>query len=67
MAEGLLSTLQSGPGGHLTPVATPIVLSPTGKLDMSFGVIRKEDECYAPSKHLLDLLLAQSFARLIQP
>ena len=64
---GLLSTLQSRGGGHLTPVAAPIVLSPLRKADARFGVIQTGEEGFAPAKGLLDRVLSEAFARMISP
>jgi transcriptional regulator with XRE-family HTH domain len=62
---GLLSTLQSRGGGHLTPVAAPIVLAPLRPAGARFGVIQAGEEGFAPAKGLLDRVLSEAFARMI--
>ena len=63
---GLLSTLQSGPGGRLTPVAAPIVLSPLRKTpEARFGRIGRADQEYTLYRTRLDRAVDESFVRLI--
>ncbi|HLI66344.1 MAG TPA: helix-turn-helix transcriptional regulator [Caulobacteraceae bacterium] len=61
---GLLATLRSGDGGHLTPVATPIALLP-GRVDARTGRIAPADPDYAHAKGHLDRVLREGFARLL--
>ncbi len=64
--HGLLSTLQSGRGGHLTPVAAPIVLAPIrDSAQVQFGRLAPDDEAYAASHAILNRTLDEGFARLI--
>ena len=63
---GLLSTLQSGAGGHLFPVAAPIVFAPLrGRSDVRFGRFQPGDEPYGTYRTLLDRALQERFVRLV--
>lgn len=63
---GLLSTLQSGTGGHLFPVAAPIVLAPLrGRADAQLGRVQPGDEPYGAYRALLDRALKERFVRLV--
>ncbi len=61
--HGVLSTLYSGRGAQLTPVAAPIVLTPlTGKAATSFGRIATGHADYARYRTLLKRTIEEGFA-----
>ena len=63
---GLLSTLQSGPGGHLTPVAAPIALVPLhGRPGARFGRIAPAEADFAFCRAQLDRVMREPFVRLL--
>jgi len=63
---GLISTLQSGAGGRLFPVATPIAFAPLrGRSDPTFGRILPGNEQYPIYRAMLDRGLQEGFVRLI--
>ena len=64
--HGLLTTLQSGRGAHLSPIATPIVLQPL-KTDhkVHFGRIPAGHTAYAGYSALLRKTLAENFAAFL--
>lgn len=63
---GLLSTLQSAAGGHLTPVAASIALIPLRDPEgVRFGRIGPADADYAPYRAQLDRVVRESFIRLL--
>jgi hypothetical protein len=63
---GLLSTLQSGGGGRLAPVATPIVYAPLGKIaGARFGRLSPGDEGFASCRAMLDRALQEGFVRIV--
>jgi transcriptional regulator with XRE-family HTH domain len=65
---GLLSTLQSGGGGQLTPVAAPIALIPMrGAPAPRFGRITPDDPDFAERHGQLDRAVRESFVRLVVP
>lgn len=62
---GLLSTLQSGAGGHLTPIAAPIVLIPLRlEPEPRFGAIAPGEDRYDAYRARLDRALKEGFVRL---
>jgi transcriptional regulator with XRE-family HTH domain len=62
---GLLSTLHSGAGGHLTPIAAPIALLPMkGRPQTKLGRISAGDEDYETYWRVVDQVVRQSFARM---
>jgi transcriptional regulator with XRE-family HTH domain len=62
---GLLSTLKSG-GGHLTPVAAPIVMIPLRtEPEARFGRIAPGDERYEPYKAKLRRAVHEGFIRML--
>ncbi len=64
---GLLSTLQSGAGGHLFPVATPVVFVPLKEgTPRRYGRIMPEDTPYSDYRALINRAIAEGFVRLIQ-
>jgi len=64
---GILSTLQSGPGGHLTPVASPIALVPLRGAAAAprLGRIARTDPEFAPARAHLDRIVSEPFVRLL--
>nr|WP_240454661.1 helix-turn-helix transcriptional regulator [Caulobacter sp. 17J65-9] len=63
---GLLSTLQAGPGSHLTPVAAPIALIPLARLsEPSFGRIGPDHAAHADYRERLARVAGQGFARFV--
>ncbi len=63
---GLISTLQSGAGGRLFPVAAPIVFSPLrDRPDPPFGRILPGDKQYQSYRAMLDRALQEGFVRLV--
>jgi transcriptional regulator with XRE-family HTH domain len=63
---GLLSTLQAGVGGHLFPVAAPIVFAPLrGRTDTQVGRFQPTDEGFSAYRALLDRALQERFVRLL--
>ena len=63
---GLLSTLQSGAGGHLTPVAAPIAYLPTGgRTAPTFGRVAPGDERYELYRDALRRVVRESFIRMV--
>lgn len=64
--HGLLTTLQSGRGAHLSPVSTPIVfklLKPTEK--PAFGRITRSNAAFAAYNALLQKTLTDNFAAFL--
>lgn len=62
---GLLSTLKSG-GGHLTPVAAPIVFIPLRTdPDAKFGRVSPGDERYEAYRAKLKRAISETFVRLL--
>ena len=62
---GLLATLQSGKGATLMPIAVPIVLAPVGNFaETRFGLIKQDDELYAPYEKLLRRCVQEPFVVL---
>ena len=63
---GLLATLQSGKGASLVPIAVPIVLAPVRNFGetIRFGLIRPEDDLYAPYEKLLRRCVNEPFVVL---
>jgi len=64
--KGLLTTLQSGRGGHLTPVATPIVLL-RAEGEVELGRIEPSSASYEPYRRRLARSLEEGFCRIILP
>lgn len=63
---GLLSTLHSGSGGHLSPIAVPIVLTPLhGATDARFGRIRSGEAGHEEDQAQLQRLVREGFVRMI--
>jgi transcriptional regulator with XRE-family HTH domain len=63
---GILSTLQSGQGGHLTPVASPIALAPNhGAKAPRLGRIAPGDPEFAAARAHLDRVVKEPFVRLL--
>lgn len=64
--HGLLTTLLSGRGAHLSPVSVPIVLKPIAAGETpAFGRVRKADAAYDPYRELLRRTLHDGFAALL--
>jgi len=65
---GLLSTLQSGRGSHLTPVATPVVLAPVKNFgeDIEYGLIEPGFKSYERYKKLLKRSVDEPFVTLLK-
>ena len=62
---GLLSTLQAGEGGHLTPIAAPIAFLPAHTTSVPrFGLIRAGEPEFDVMQAALGRVLAESYARL---
>ena len=61
---GILTTLQTGRGSHLTPAATPVVLvrDNAGLAAPVFGRIHEGDACYQAYRGLLDRVTGDHFA-----
>jgi transcriptional regulator with XRE-family HTH domain len=63
---GLLNTLQSGAGGHLTPIAAPVALIPMKNApDARFGRVAPGQPGFDAYKAKLDRILGEGFVRLI--
>jgi transcriptional regulator with XRE-family HTH domain len=63
---GLLSTLHSGAGGHLTPIAAPIALLPTkGRTQTKLGRVSPGDEDYDAYRRAVDQVVQQTFVRIL--
>jgi transcriptional regulator with XRE-family HTH domain len=64
--HGILTTLLVGRGAHLTPVATPIVLTPLKSVpEAAFGLIKPSQPCYLPYRRLLKRTVDEPFARFL--
>ncbi len=64
--HGLLATLQSGKGAHLSPVATPIVLKPIKGTDkIYYGRIPASHAAYGAYNVMLRKTLAEQFAAFL--
>ena len=64
--HGLLTTLQVGRGAHLTPVSTPIVLSPQGRIAKAeYGRIGPGHPCFSDYRKLLRRTIDEPFALLL--
>jgi transcriptional regulator with XRE-family HTH domain len=65
--HGIMTTLMSGRGSHLTPVAAPVVLVPPKVLgDIRFGVIPASDPCHAVYRRYLKRTIEEPFALFLQ-
>ncbi|WP_088345609.1 MULTISPECIES: helix-turn-helix transcriptional regulator [Rhodomicrobium] len=65
--HGILTTLQVGRGAQLTPVATPIVLTPLKAMPSAeFGRIKPGQPCYAPYRGLLRRTVEEPFALFLK-
>ena len=65
---GLLNTLQSGAGGHLTPIAAPVALIPLRNApDARYGRVAPGQPGYEGYKAKLDRIVGEGFVRLIGP
>ena len=63
---GLLSTLHSGDGGHLTPIAAPIAFLPIkGSLETKMGRIVPGDADFAVYAEIVDQVVRHSFIRMV--
>jgi len=63
---GLLNTLQSGAGGHLTPIAAPVAMIPLkSQPDAGFGRVAPGQPGFDLYKAKLDRILGEGFVRLI--
>lgn len=63
---GLLTTLASGAGNHLTPVSTPLALVPWRSPSMPvLGRIRDTDDAYQTYEAHLRAILSKGYARII--
>lgn len=64
--HGLLSTLQVGRGAHLTPVSTPIVLTPETRVARpAYGRIAPGHACFGEYRKLLRRTVEEPFAMLL--
>jgi transcriptional regulator with XRE-family HTH domain len=65
--HGVMTTLMSGRGSHLTPVAAPVVLVPPTALgEPRFGVIPASDACHAVYRRYLKRTIEEPFALFLQ-
>jgi transcriptional regulator with XRE-family HTH domain len=65
--HGIMTTLMSGRGSHLTPVSAPVVLVPPKALgEIRFGVIPASDACHAVYRHHLKRTIEEPFALFLQ-
>ncbi len=65
---GIITTLQSGRGSQLMPVAAPIVLVPPRALkQVQFGRISAGDPCHATYRHYLKRTVEEPFALFLPP
>jgi transcriptional regulator with XRE-family HTH domain len=65
--HGIMTTLMSGRGSHLTPVSVPIVLVPPRALgEGRFGVIPASDACHAVYRRYLKRTIEEPFALFLQ-
>jgi len=64
--HGILTTLQAGPGSHLTPVAAPIALVPLRAVgEVQFGRIGSGDPAYESYRAYLKRTIEDAFARFL--
>jgi transcriptional regulator with XRE-family HTH domain len=65
---GIITTLQSGRGSQLVPVAAPIVLVPARAFkEVQFGRISAGDACHAPYRRYLKRTVEEPFALFLPP
>ena len=65
---GIITTLQSGRGSQLMPVAAPIVLVPAKAFkEVQFGRICAGDACHAPYRRYLKRTVEEPFALFLPP
>ena len=65
--HGIMTTLMSGRGSQLTPVAIPIVLVPPKALgEIRFGVIAASEDCHALYRRYLKRTIEEPFALFLQ-
>ncbi len=65
--HGIMTTLMSGRGSHLTPVSVPIVLIPPNALgETRFGVVSASDACHAVYRRFLRRTIEEPFALFLQ-
>jgi transcriptional regulator with XRE-family HTH domain len=65
--HGIMTTLMSGRGSQLTPVAVPVVLVPPKALgEARFGVIAASDACHAVYRRYLKRTIEEPFALFLQ-
>lgn len=64
---GLITTLQSGRAGHLTPVCAPMVLVPLKSFDgaPAYGLLDEANPAFARCKAYLRRALEEPFVRLV--
>ena len=66
--HGLLTTLRSGQGAHLSPIATPIVLKLLKNSEKaSFGRITRSHASFAAYSALLKKTLDDNFVAFLTP
>lgn len=66
--HGILTTLMAGRGAQLTPISTPIVLTPLkGRKQPSFGRIAKGNAVFDDYSRLLKRTTDEQFALLLAP
>ncbi|MEL7048970.1 MAG: helix-turn-helix transcriptional regulator [Pseudomonadota bacterium] len=66
--HGILTTLQAGPGAHLTPVATPIVFLPRrDEIEFTFGRIPPGHACFETYSAALHRTVNEPYARFPKP
>jgi transcriptional regulator with XRE-family HTH domain len=65
--HGVMTTLMSGRGSHLTPVAAPVVLIPPTALgEIRYGLIPASDPCHAVYRRYLKRTIEEPFALFLQ-
>jgi transcriptional regulator with XRE-family HTH domain len=65
--HGIMTTLMSGRGSQLMPVAVPVVLVPPKALgEIRFGVIPTSDACHAVYRRYLKRTIEEPFALFLQ-
>ena len=65
--HGIMTTLMSGRGSQLTPVAVPVVLVPPKALgEVRFGQIPPSDACHAVYRRYLRRTIEEPFALFLQ-
>jgi hypothetical protein len=65
--HGIMTTLMSGRGSHLTPVSVPVVLVPPKALgEVQFGRIPPSEPCHAVYRRYLKRTIEEPFALFLQ-